>query len=113
MLCPPLTSRLAAFASCGFMYLSPVYAQQSGLTPEGRQPVVLKLGSPNRSPQDSGPVELGHLQELASRLLRHAADAGCHPGACRILVTNFIFPDGSTFPNGIQWADELSSHFAA
>jgi hypothetical protein len=56
---------------------------------------------------------LGHLQELAFRLLRHAPDAGCHPGACRIPVANFLFPDGSAFPYGIQWADELSSHFAA
>jgi hypothetical protein len=74
---------------------------------------VLQLGSPNRFPQDSGPVESGHLQELATRLLRHAPDAGCHPGACRILVANFLFPDGSAFPYGIQWADDLSSHFAA
>lgn len=92
MLDPRLTSSLAAFAFCGFNYLSPVDAQQSGVTPEGRQPLVLKLGSPNCFQQDSGPVELGHLRELASRLLRHAPDAGCHPGACRILVTNSLFP---------------------
>jgi TonB family protein len=46
------------------------------------------------------------------RLLHHASDAGCHLGPCRILVTNFIFPDGSIFPNGIEWADELSFLFA-
>jgi TonB family protein len=58
------------------------------------------------------PVEVEHLPDLVARLLHHAADAGCHKDDCKILVTDFVFPDGSTFPNGIQWADDLSSLFA-
>jgi hypothetical protein len=92
-----------------------IHLSLAGLCPTirsntGRTPAT---GVKTWFPQPLPAVELGHLQELASRLLRHAPDAGCHPGACRILVTNFLFPDGSAFPYGIQWADELSSYFAA
>lgn len=27
-------------------------------------------------------------------------------------MTDFVFPDGLTFPNGIKWEDDLSSLFA-
>jgi Gram-negative bacterial TonB protein C-terminal len=45
--------------------------------------------------------------------MHHAVDAGCRPGECKILVTDFVFPDGAPFPNGIQWADDLSSLFVS
>jgi hypothetical protein len=44
-------------------------------------------------------------------LLHHAADTDCHKYDCEILVTDFAFSDGATFPNGIQWTDDLSSLF--
>lgn len=59
------------------------------------------------------PPEIEHLQDLAVRLLRHAGEAGCHETDCIVMVTNFVFPDGSTFPYGIQWADDLSALFAS
>jgi hypothetical protein len=53
-----------------------------------------------------------HLEDLASRLLHHASDAECI-GPCIILVTNFVFPDGSTSAYGKWVADKLSSLFAS
>jgi hypothetical protein len=73
---------------------------------------MTQLDLPGSTKKDSGPLEIEHLENLAVRLLHHAPDAGCHPGDCRILVTNFVFPDGSLFPHGIQWADDLSGIFA-
>jgi hypothetical protein len=68
-------------------------------------PDPIHLNFPIAPKTDSAPPEIEHLPNLAGRLLHHAADAGCHKDDCKILVTDFVFPDGSTFPNGIQWAD--------
>jgi hypothetical protein len=89
-----------------------VFAQQPGQAPPIRVPNPIYLNFPATSKPDSTPPEIEHLPDLAARLLHHAADAGCHPGDCKILETDFVFPDGSTFPNGIKWADDLSSLFA-
>ena len=65
------------------------------------------------STRESTPPEIEDLQTLAARLLHHAADAGCHETDCIVLVTDFVFPDGSSFPHGMQWADDLSALFAS
>lgn len=65
------------------------------------------------SDPNSAPPEIQILPVLAARLLHNANDAGCHKSDCIVLVTNFVFPDGSTFPYGIQWADDLSALFAS
>ena len=112
MLGPRVNRALAVSGFCGFFFLSLASAQETGENPAGRKPLVLKPGPADASEKDSGPITIENLQDLASRLLHHAPDAGCHPDNCRILVTNFVSPDGSAFPNGIQWSDDLSSVFA-
>jgi hypothetical protein len=89
-----------------------VFAQQPGQAPPIRVPNPIHLNLPAISKMDSTPPEIEHLPDLAARLLHHAAEAGCHPGDCKILVTDFVFPHGLTFSNGIKWADDLSSLFA-
>lgn len=85
-------------------------SQQSTQAPPFRVPDPIHLNFPV-APKDSAAPQIEHLTDLAARLLHHAADAGCHKDDCKILVTDFAFPDGATFPNGIQWADDLSSLF--
>jgi TonB family protein len=48
------------------------------------------------------------VQVLASRLLKYATDAGCSATDCKLLVTNFVLPDGNSSLYGRQLADELS-----
>jgi TonB family protein len=45
---------------------------------------------------------------LATRLLKNAEDAGCSATDCKLLVTNFVLPDGNSSLYGRQLADELS-----
>jgi len=101
-----LTCALFGCAVC-----RPAVAQQPTQAPPFRVPDPIHLNFPVPSKIDSTPVDIEHLPDLAARLLHHAADAGCHKDDCKILVTDFVFPDGSTVPNGIQWADDLSSLF--
>lgn len=103
---------LLACALFGSAVCRPVVAQQPTQAPPFRVPNPIDLNFPAISKTDSTPPEIEHLPDLAARLLHHAADAGCHKDDCTILVTDFVFPDGATFPNGIQWADDLSSLFA-
>ena len=101
---------LLAFGTCVLCLSSP--AQESPQNPPvPRKQLILRPLPPN-SHTDSGPIEIGTLRDFAARLLHHAPDAGCAAGKCTILVTDFVFRDGSTFPNGIWWADELSKLFA-
>ena len=93
--------------------VGPGFSQQPQEAPQERKPLILRPLPPGASANDSGVVEIGHLEDLASRLLHHAPDAGCQPGDCTILVTDFVFPDGFTSPNGIQWANQLSTLFAS
>jgi TonB family protein len=101
-----------AYALLNCAFSASVFAQQSGQAPPVRVGNPTHLNFPAISKSHSAPPEIEHLPDLAARLLRHAADADCHPGDCKILVTDFVFPDGLTFPNGIKWADDLSSLFA-
>lgn len=87
-------------------------AQEPPQKPISPKPLILRPLPPN-SPTDSTPIEIGTLQDLATRLLRHASETGCSAGKCTILVTDFVFSDGSTFPNGVAWADELTKLFSA
>jgi TonB-like protein len=81
--------------------------------PQAKKPPRLILKSaPSNSAGDSAPPKIEQLSDLASRLLHYTGDAGCQKGACKVLVTDFVFPDGTTVPNGVQWADELALLFA-
>jgi len=81
--------------------------------PQASKPPRLILKStPSNSAGDSAPLKIEQLTDLASRLLHYTGDAGCQEDNCKVLVTDFVFPDGATIPNGIQWADELSLLFA-
>jgi len=71
----------------------------------------LRVGSLPSKPS-SAPREIETLQDLATRLLHHADDAGCIKGDCSILVMNFVLPDGNTSRYGMQVADQLSSEMA-
>ena len=103
---PPL------FVLCLCAFVTPIFSQEPTDRSEGRKPLILKV-DPNLSKKDTGPSEIESLQVLASRLLNHAPDAGCHPNSCKILVTDFVFPDGFTSAEVVRWADDLSSFFAA
>jgi hypothetical protein len=87
-------------------------SQQPTQAPPFRVSDPIRLNFPVAPKTDSAPPQIEHLPDLAARLLHHAADAACHKDACKILVIDFAFPDGTTFPNRIQWADDLSSLFA-
>jgi len=81
--------------------------------PQASKPPRLILKSaPSNSARDSAPPKIEQLSDLASRLLHYTGDAGCQKDNCKVLVTDFVFPDGATIPNGVQWADELSLLFA-
>lgn len=105
---------LLAFALFGSAVWRPAVAQQPTEAPPFRVPGPIHLNFPVAPKTDSTPPEIEHLPALAARLLHHAADAGCHKDDwdCTILVTDFVFPDGATFPDGIQWTNDLSSLFA-
>jgi TonB family protein len=92
----------------------PAYSQQPKLIdPQASKPpkIILKI-APSNSVEDSAPPKIEHLSDLAFRLLHYTGDAGCQKSNCQVLVTDFVFPDGTTIPNGVQWADELSLLFA-
>jgi TonB family protein len=59
----------------------------------------------------SPPLE-GALQSLATQILQQAKKVRCHIGNCRILVTNFVLPDGHASPGGLQLADALSAQLS-
>jgi hypothetical protein len=101
-----------ACALFGCAVCRPAVSQQPTQAPPFRVPDPIHLNFPVAPKTDSAPPQIEHLPDLAARLLHHAADAGCHKDDCKILVIDFAFPDGATFPNGIQWADDLSSLFA-
>ena len=52
------------------------------------------------------------IQDLTTRLLKHADAAGCKK-TCSILVANFTGETGQTSPLGVQLADEVSEQLAA
>lgn len=107
----PDLRRLSLVLAAGLLGSSALTAQsqQVPLTQESRKPLDLR---PGLADAKSHAIVIEHLDDLARSLLHHAPDAGCQPGKCTILVTDFVFPDGETFPNGIWWADELSRLFA-
>jgi len=111
MRAPQILCTLLALALLEGALVVPVSGQQPEEKPQAHKPLVLRPIPSNSTTNDSGPIEIENLEVLASRLLHHAPDAGCHPVGCKILVTDFVFPDGSTFPNGIWWADEISKLF--
>ena|ERR1700757_1004685 len=111
MRCPQPLRLLVAFGFSAAALVGPALSQPSPRRPPENKPLVLRPLPAGATANDSGPVEIEHLDDLASRLMHHAVDAGCRPGECKILVTDFVFPDGVTFPRGIQWADDLSSLF--
>lgn len=80
--------------------------------PTNKPPGLILKSTPSNSARDSAPPKIEQLSDLASRLLHYTGDAGCQKGNCRVLVTDFVFPDGATIPNGVKWADELSLLFA-
>jgi Gram-negative bacterial TonB protein C-terminal len=81
--------------------------------PQASKPpgLILKIAAPN-SAGVSAPPKIEQLSDLASRLLHYTSDAGCTRSDCKILVTNFVFPDGNTSAYGNRLADALSSLIA-
>jgi TonB family protein len=91
-----------------------VYSQQLKLadSQDKKSPGLILKSGQSSSAGKSGPLEIEHLSDLASRLLRYAGYAGCHTGPCKILVANFILTTGYASPYGIQAADDLALEFA-
>ena len=52
------------------------------------------------------------MQDLASRLLTHVKNVRKHHD-CKILVTNFLLPDGDTSLHGMELADQVSQLLAS
>lgn len=106
--------KLTFFVQCAALLGQWCVAAQESKPLPASPPVA--SGRPEKavsSNRESTPPEIEDLQTLAARLLYHAGEAGCHETDCIVLVTNFVFPDGSTFSHGMQWADELSALFAS
>jgi TonB family protein len=76
-------------------------------TPDAPNPKI--SGPPNA--RVLSPDESAALQDLVSRLLSDVKKV-CKKGPCRILVTNFVLPEGDTSPYGIELADRLSQDLA-
>ena len=91
-------------------YLTCISAQQLQLLPKSNSssPQFGRLGLPLPSRSDSSPRKIESVQLLATRLLKNSKDAGCTPTDCKLLVTNFVLPDGNSSFYGRQLADELS-----
>ena len=105
---------LGAVGFLSFAAFQSAYPQQPAPSgPHASKPpgLILKVAPPN-SAGDSAPPKIEQLSDLASRLLRYTSDAGCKKNDCKILVTNFVFPDGNTSAYGNRLADDLSSLIA-
>ena len=113
MRAPQILCTLLALALLVGALVVHLSGQQPEEKPQEHKPLVLRPIPSNSTTNDSGPIEIENLEVLASRLLHHAPDAGCYSAICTILVTDFVFPEGSTFPYGIKLADDLSSLFAS
>jgi TonB family protein len=48
------------------------------------------------------------IQTLTNWVLKEAPSIGCEPGACKVLVSDFLVPEGVTSLLGVQLADDLS-----
>ena len=103
-----------------FLLFPPVVAQggnREGPTPETGQIAVPLLTKPTATPPTaksaSVPDTMSNLGALATELLSYPAVASCSKKECTILVTNFVLPDGTTSPYGMQLADELSKELAS
>ncbi len=64
--------------------------------------------------QGASPVPLlaEPLRGLAEQILNQSNKIHCPPPECKILITNFVSPDGQTSKFGIQVADALSTCFS-
>jgi hypothetical protein len=53
-------------------------------------------------------AQMEQLLSVASQFLGNKDKLGCNPDACKILVTDFVLPDGRTSALGIQSTEMLS-----
>jgi hypothetical protein len=63
--------------------------------------------------EQSSPSQTPPLTYVASQIAQNAEKIGCRPPDCKVLITNFIFPDGKTSEFAMDLADELSKQMAA
>lgn len=113
----PVPRRLRMLLGCGLLtFVQPrsAYPQEIKSTDsQPKKPVELTLRNASAGSGDnSAPLKIEKLSDLASRLLRYTGDAGCRKGDCKILVTNFLLTTGYASPWGIQMADDLAGEFA-
>lgn len=71
-------------------------------------PVVCQQTSTSQASSSQPPS----LASVASQLVQNAQKIGCRPADCKVLVTNFIFPDGKTSGFGMDLPDILSDRLA-
>jgi hypothetical protein len=60
------------------------------------------------SVQEPTSAQTEPLMSVVSQFLANKEKLGCNPAGCKILVTDFVLPDGRTSPFGIQSAEMLS-----
>ena len=73
----------------------------------------LARGQDQLNSSGANPLSDAELEQLASRLVKKASKARCHPGRCTLLVTDFVAPSGSTSRLGVQLADSVSAALLA
>jgi len=60
------------------------------------------------SVQEPTSARTEQLLPIVSQFVANKEKLGCNPAGCKILVTDFVLPDGRTSPFGIQSAEMLS-----
>ena len=116
------------FLASGFLFtlvfLPPIFAQEAGGKPDAptpktktgqdASPLLAKIPtSPPKGRAEPEPERVQDLGALATKFLEYAKFVGCAEKDCRIVVTNFVSPDGNTSQYGMQLADELSKEMAS
>jgi TonB family protein len=109
------------FPICGLLltlgFLQAIQAQEPSGKPEAptpkviQTPVPLPKNSSARGPSEKPaplPETVADLPALAASIAAHTVAADCKPKSCTVLVTDFIFPDGTTSVYGMRLADTLS-----
>lgn len=109
------------FLSCGllltFGFLQSIQAQEPSGKPAAPTPKVIQAPFPlpkNSSVREPAekplppPETVADLPALAASIAAHTVSADCQPKSCTVLVTDFIFPDGSTSVYGMRLAETLS-----
>jgi TonB family protein len=95
------------------VFAQPGFAQQTGQQPTDVKKVDPALpDNPTAKATNSAQKETVQLSEFASQLLQYAEAVGCHKRGCKLLVMDFLSPEGKISAYGIKLADDLTAELA-